>query len=42
MKTFKRNSGFTPEFGGSAISFGVDGGSYPIPAILSAGVNLTF
>lgn len=42
VKTFKRNSGFTPEFGGSAISFGVDGGSYPIPAIYSAGVNLSF
>ena len=42
VKTFKRNSGFTPEFGGSAISFGVDGGSYPLPAIYSAGINLTF
>jgi len=42
VKTFKNNSGFTPEFGGSAISFGVDGGSYPVPAIFSAGVNLTF
>ena len=42
LKTFKRNSGFTPEFGGSAISFGVDGGSYPIPAIYSAGINVTF
>jgi TonB-linked SusC/RagA family outer membrane protein len=42
LKTFKRNSGFTPEFGGSAIRFGVDGGSYPVPAIYSAGVNVTF
>ena len=46
IKTFKRNSGFTPEFGGDpnnpALSFGVDGGSYPIPAIYSAGINVTF
>ncbi len=42
LKTFKHNSGFTPEFGGSATQFGVDGGSYPIPAIYSAGLNVTF
>jgi TonB-linked SusC/RagA family outer membrane protein len=42
LKTFKRNSGFTPEFGGSAIRFGVDAGSYPVPAIYSAGLNVTF
>jgi TonB-linked SusC/RagA family outer membrane protein len=42
LKTFKRNSGFSPEFGGSAIRFGVDGGSYPVPAIYSAGINVTF
>lgn len=42
IKTFKHNSGFTPEFGGSAISFGVDNGSYPLPAIYSAGINVTF
>jgi TonB-linked SusC/RagA family outer membrane protein len=42
LKTFKHNSGFTPEFGGSALQFGVDAGSYPIPAIYSAGINVTF
>jgi TonB-linked SusC/RagA family outer membrane protein len=42
LKTFKNNSGFTPEFGGSAIAFGVDAGSYPVPAIYSAGINVTF
>jgi hypothetical protein len=42
LKTFKNNSGFTPEFGGSAIRFGVDAGSYPVPAIYSAGLNVTF
>ena len=42
LKTWKRNSGFTPEAGGSAIRFGVDGGGYPIPAILSLGINASF
>lgn len=42
LKTFKHNSGFTPEFGGSAIKFGTDNGSYPVPAIYSAGFNVTF
>ena len=40
--TFKRNTGYTPEFGGSATSFGVDNGSYPIPAIYTAGLNVNF
>ncbi len=42
VKTFKRNSGYTPEFGGTSTSFGVDNGSYPLPAIYSFGVNLNF
>jgi TonB-linked SusC/RagA family outer membrane protein len=42
LATFKNNSGFTPEFGGSAIRFGVDDGSYPVPAVYSAGFNVTF
>jgi hypothetical protein len=42
LKTFKNNAGFTPEFGGSATRFGVDAGSYPVPAIYSAGINVTF
>jgi hypothetical protein len=42
LKTFKNNSGFTPEFGGSATRFGVDAGSYPVPAVYSAGINVTF
>jgi len=40
--TFKRNTGYTPEIGGSATSFGVDNGSYPIPAIYTVGVNVNF
>jgi len=40
--TLKNNSGFTPEAGGSAISFGVDDGGYPVPAVTSFGINVTF
>jgi TonB-linked SusC/RagA family outer membrane protein len=42
LKTFKNNSGYTPEFGGSALQFGVDNGSYPVPMIITGGLNLTF
>ena len=42
LKTWKNNSGFTPEAGGSATAFGIDGGGYPIPAITTVGLNLTF
>lgn len=42
IATFKSNSGFTPEFTGTATQFGVDGGSYPVPAIYSAGINVSF
>ena len=42
LKTFKHNSGYTPEVGGSALSFGVDGGGYPVPAIYTAGFNISF
>jgi TonB-linked SusC/RagA family outer membrane protein len=35
-------SGFTPEAGGSAIRFGVDNGGYPIPAVHTFGLNVTF
>ncbi len=40
--TFKNSTGYTPEIGGSAIAFGVDNGTYPIPAIFSLGLNLSF
>jgi len=40
--TFSKNTGFTPEIGGSTTSFGVDKGTYPIPAIYTFGVNLNF
>jgi len=40
--TFARNTGYTPEIGGSAISFGVDNGTYPVPAVYTFGVNFNF
>lgn len=42
LKTWKHNTGYTPEFGGSAIAFGVDNGSSPVPAIYTFGLNITF
>ena len=42
LKTWKHNTGYTPELGGSAIAFGVDNGSYPVPAVYSFGINVTF
>jgi len=42
LKTFKNNTGYTPEFGGSATNFGVDNGSYPLPAIFTFGLNANF
>ena len=42
LKTWKHNTGYTPEIGGSAISFGTDNGTYPVPAIYTFGINLTF
>jgi len=42
LVTWKHNSGFTPEAGGSATQFGVDNGGYPVPAITTAGFNITF
>jgi TonB-linked SusC/RagA family outer membrane protein len=40
--TWNHNSGFTPEAGGSPISFGRDSGGYPLPAITTLGLNVTF
>jgi hypothetical protein len=42
LKTFKHSTGFSPEIGGSAIRFGVDNGTYPLPASYSFGLNLGF
>jgi hypothetical protein len=42
LATFANNTGYTPEIGGSATAFGVDNGTYPVPQIFTAGINLTF
>lgn len=42
LKTWSKNSGYTPEIGGSAIRSGVDGGTYPMPAVYTVGLNITF
>ncbi len=42
LKTFKNNSGYAPEFGGGPTYFGVDWGNGPIPAVYTAGFNVTF
>ncbi len=41
-KTWKHNSGYTPEFGGDATQFGYDHGDGAIPAVSTVGLNLTF
>lgn len=42
FNTWKRNSGYTPEFGGSAVSFGVDNAGGAIPLTTTLGLNVTF
>ncbi len=42
LKTWKHNTGYTPELGGTATAFGSDNGSYPMPVVYTFGVNLTF
>ncbi len=42
LKTWSKNTGYTPEIGGSAIRSGVDGGTYPTPAVYTVGLNITF
>jgi TonB-linked SusC/RagA family outer membrane protein len=42
LKTFKNNSGYAPEFGGTATSFGIDNGTGPLPRVITAGINITF
>lgn len=42
LATFANNTGYTPEIGGSATGFGIDNGTYPIPAIYTFGLNLNF
>ena len=42
LKTFKNNSGYTPEFGGNALSFGIDQAGGAIPVVTTFGLNVTF
>ncbi len=42
LKTWKKNTGYTPEIGGTATAFGNDKGTYPMPAVYTFGLNLTF
>lgn len=42
LKTWKNNLGYTPEFGGSAISFGVDNAGGAIPLTTTFGINVSF
>ncbi len=42
LKTWKNNSGYTSEFGGSAISFGMDNAGGAIPVATTFGLNVTF
>lgn len=41
--TFTKATGYTPEVGGDRpVAFGIDNGTYPLPATYSIGVNLNF
>ncbi len=42
LKTFKRNSGYAPEFGGNPTAFGVDWGNGAIPVVYTGGININF
>ena len=42
LKTWKNNSGYTAEFGGSATQFGYDTAGGAIPVVTTFGLNVTF
>ncbi|HPE55333.1 MAG TPA: hypothetical protein PK904_02960 [Bacteroidales bacterium] len=42
LHTFTKYTGYSPEIGGDELSTGIDNGIYPITAVYSAGLNLTF
>jgi len=42
LYTWKQNSGFTPEAGGTPTEFSIDNGGYPLPIITSLGFSVTF
>jgi TonB-linked SusC/RagA family outer membrane protein len=42
VKTWKNNSGYSPEFGGIATEFGVDNANNALPRVTTFGLNVTF
>lgn len=42
LATFRNNTGYTPEFGGSTTSFGIDNGDGPMPVVVTGGININF
>lgn len=42
LYTWKHNSGFTPEAGGTPIEFSIDNGGYPLPMVTSLGFSVSF
>ncbi len=42
LYTFAKFTGYSPEIGGGSLSNGIDYGVYPITAVYSIGLNLTF
>ena len=42
LYTWKNNSGFTPEAGGTPIEFSIDNGGYPLPMVTSLGFSVSF
>lgn len=42
LVTFTEATGYSPEVGGSPVAFGIDNGTYPLPATYSVGINLNF
>lgn len=42
LLTFTKATGYSPEVGGSPVAFGIDNGTYPLPATYSVGINLNF
>lgn len=42
LYTWKKNSGFSPEAGGSPTQFNVDNGGYPVPRITTLGLSVNF
>jgi hypothetical protein len=42
LKTWKNNSGYSPEFGGDATGFGFDFANGALPVTTTFGLNVTF